>query len=293
MIDTSKEKQYIGISEDRLHHMLGVARKCYKITKEKGFSEYDAKRLFITGLLHDVGYEFSENSEEHAEISNEMIKMFCGHGDYAVRNHGNPNISSYIYELDILNEANLTIDSKGNECTVEDRLQDIKQRYGVESKEYTDAYKIAKGLNLVHKEQRKEDTILLDDNIETNSHSVNKKIKANMLSDEEMRKIGFTDLCKDRWYFCRMIKFPNTKRYKGFEVSFSITIPKDGSDIRIDVLDEAFCQPYDYQSMIIKNRERNTRVSETCMIVFEQVESLMKYLEDSGVITGHVYGEYI
>lgn len=37
MADTPKEKQYIGIDDDRLHHMLGVARKCYKLSKEKEF----------------------------------------------------------------------------------------------------------------------------------------------------------------------------------------------------------------------------------------------------------------
>lgn len=249
--------------------------------------------MFMVGLLHDVGYEFSEEKNEHPKVSEELIKMFSGHGNYAIRNHGNPEANYLMYDLDILNEADLTVDNKGNECTVEERLKDIKKRYGFESKEYINAYKIAKDLRLIEQEQRKEDIILLDEDVETNSHSVNKKIKANILSDEEMRRIGFTDYSKNNWYFCRMIKFPNTKKYKGFEISFSVTIPKDGSDIRIDVLDEAFCQPYDYQNMIVKNRERKTRVNETCMIIFEQVESLMKYLEDNGVITGHIYGEYI
>ena len=137
-------------------------------------------------------------------------------------------------------------------------------------------------------------TILLDaENIEVNRHSVNKKIKANILSDSEMRRIGFTDYAKDRWYFCRGIKFPSTREYRNFEVSFSVAIPKDGSDIRIDVLDEAFCQPYDYQSMIIHSREMGLEPNKTCMIVFEQVEQHMKYLAEQGILEGHIYGEYI
>lgn len=135
--------------------------------------------------------------------------------------------------------------------------------------------------------------ILLEDNIETNSNCVNKKIKANILEDSKMRELGFTDFCKDRWYFCRGINFPKTKEYRGFEVTFSIAIPKDGSDIRIDVLDEAFCQPYDYQSMIMQIRENGTTPNKTAIIVFEQVEYWMKHLEEIGIIEGHVYGEYI
>ena len=125
-------------------------------------------------------------------------------------------------------------------------------------------------------------------NVEVNSNGVNKLIKYNILSDEEMRDIGFTDYSKDNWYFCRTIKFPNPKRYRGFDISFNVSIPKDNSDIRIDVLDEDFCQPYDYQYMLDK-----TPNFEPCLIVKEQVEEWMKYLQGKGVISGHMYGEYI
>ena len=123
-------------------------------------------------------------------------------------------------------------------------------------------------------------------NVEVNSNGVNKLIKYNILSDEEMRAIGFTDYAKDTWYFCRMIKFP--KEHRRLDISFHVSIPKDNSDIQIDVLDEAFCQPYDYQYMLDKNPN-----FEPALVVKEQVEDWMKYLQDSGVISGHVYGEYI
>ena len=104
-----------------------------------------------------------------------------------------------------------------------------------------------------------------------------------------MREIGFTDYCKDRWYFCRLIKFPNKKQYRGFDISFSVTITKNNpDDLMIDVLDEHFCQPYDYQMMLDSNPE-----FEPCLIVKEQVEEWMKYLMDKGVLSGHEYGEYI
>ena len=82
--------------------------------------------------------------------------------------------------------------------------------------------------------------------IKLNSHCVNAKIQGHILSDDKMKEIGFTEYRKGYLYFCRGIQFPKEKRYRGIDISFSVTIPRDGSDIRIDVLDEDFCQPYDY-----------------------------------------------
>ena len=124
--------------------------------------------------------------------------------------------------------------------------------------------------------------------VKLNSNCVNAKIVAHILPEKEIREIGFTNCYEPIWYFCRVIKFPKEKRYRGFDISFSVSIPKDGSDIRIDVLDEDFCQPYDYQKML-----ENGGKFEPCLIVKEQVEEWMQYLQDKGVLSGHVYGEYI
>lgn len=123
-------------------------------------------------------------------------------------------------------------------------------------------------------------------NIETNSHGVNKLIKATILSDEEMREIGFTDFAKNRWYFGKNIKFPKSRFQP--DISFDVTIPKDGSDINIEVIDEDFGQPYDYQYILEK-----TPNFEPCLVIKEQVEDWMTYLQNKGVLSGHVYGEYI
>ena len=129
---------------------------------------------------------------------------------------------------------------------------------------------------------------MFDEEVKVNSNEVNSKIKAYILSDEEMKAIGFTNYYEPIWYFFRLIKFPQTKRYRGFDISFSVSIPKDGSDIRIDVLDEDFCQPYDYKYMLNKDSK-----FEPALITFEQVEEYMEYLQSKGVLSGHVKGEYI
>ena len=134
-------------------------------------------------------------------------------------------------------------------------------------------------------------------NVELNSNGVNKLIKYNILSDEEMKRIGFnknyhegTDHEKysPYWYFTRSIGFPKGKKWKGIEIDFTVRIPKDGSDINIMVLDMDFCQPYDYQYILSKDSK-----NECANIVKERVEEWMKYLQDEGVLSGHVYGEYI
>jgi hypothetical protein len=118
--------------------------------------------------------------------------------------------------------------------------------------------------------------------IKTNKNGVNIKIKANILPDKEMKTIGFTDYSKNIWYFMRMIKGVK-------DISFNVSINKNNSnDLSIDILDENFCQPYDYQYMLEKNPK-----FKPCLIVKEEVEKWMKYLDDSEVLTGHIYGEYI
>lgn len=133
--------------------------------------------------------------------------------------------------------------------------------------------------------------------VEVNKHGVNKLIKATILSDEKMKEIGFYknyyegtphEQYSPYWYFVRFIKFPKEKRWKGLSISFNVHIPKDGSDFDIMVLDDDFCQHYPYYNILSKNPD-----NECANIVKEQVEKWMKYLQDNGVLSGHVYGEYI
>ena len=118
---------------------------------------------------------------------------------------------------------------------------------------------------------------------ECRANGTNKKIKFNILADEEMRKIGFTDYSDKFWYYCKMIN-------SEFCISFEVTIPKNKSDdrFRIDVIDESFGQPYDYQSILKKNPN-----FEFAKMVKVSVEKQMKYLQDNKVLEGHVIGEYI
>ena len=116
-------------------------------------------------------------------------------------------------------------------------------------------------------------------NVEVNSNGTNKNIKAHILSDEEMREIGFTDRYEPHWYFCKGV---------AKDITFNVTIPKDGSDIEIITLDEMFCQPYNYQ-YILKNHP-NLKYA---LDVKKKTEEWMQYLINRGVLSGWNRGDYI
>lgn len=120
--------------------------------------------------------------------------------------------------------------------------------------------------------------------VQVNSHGTNAAIKAHILPDYEMRAIGFTDRNPEHWYYYRMV--PGLD--KGIEISFNVTIPKNGNDIEIATLDEDYCQYYDYQYIL----ERNQNL-ECALKVRDFVEQEMEYLQRYGVLSGHKRGNYI
>ena len=141
-----KSGKYIGISENRLHHILGVARRAYAIAKERGHNEEFARKMFMAGWLHDVGYEFSEKQDQHPYESARLIRLAVEDGwhepahvlssvEKAVKEHGRYT-EKVTEEYVILNMADMLTDPKGNEVSVMQRLDDIKERYG----EYSDQY---------------------------------------------------------------------------------------------------------------------------------------------------------
>lgn len=121
------------ISENKLKHMIGVARECERLAKEKHATPAMQTACFMMGLLHDIGYEkCNENDiESHGEKGREMIKSFKKYEHEimdAIAKHGNAMTCSSLFDT-ILNTADLTIDHEGNRVSVEERLAEIKDRY--------------------------------------------------------------------------------------------------------------------------------------------------------------------
>lgn len=144
----------IGISENRLHHIVGVARKAYEIAKERGHNEEFCRKCFMLGWLHDVGYEFSESQAEHPDMSAKLLACLADGNESklspsvrAIKEHGRYS-SALTEEYVILNMADMQVDSNGNYVTVSERLQDIKDRYGEYSNQYLTACDVCFSIGL-------------------------------------------------------------------------------------------------------------------------------------------------
>ena len=121
---------------------------------------------------------------------------------------------------------------------------------------------------------------------EINASGNNAKLKANLLSDEKMMNAGF------RWV--KVLGAWCLFRYIVPRQSISLTVssPKEHPEnFRVDVLDNAFGQPYDYQSILSKpTYDEPNRVAVKC---YQEVEKYIERLQKAGIIEGHVKGEYI
>lgn len=75
----------------------------------------------------------------------------------------------------------------------------------------------------------------------------------------------------------------------GCGVSFNLSIDKETlSDVKIDVLDDDFGQPYDYQAILIEGHD-----NWFAKVIYEKVEKELAELQESHILTGHVRGDYV
>lgn len=113
------------ITEDRLHHTIGVARKAYKVAKALGKDEEFARKMFALGWNHDIGYEFDPIN--HENVGADILPNY----KYAefIRSHGLAP-TQLTKEWIIINLADMTTSPTGEEISIEARLAEIESRYG-------------------------------------------------------------------------------------------------------------------------------------------------------------------
>ena len=128
------------MDNDRLKHSYAVANKMIELGKEKSLSEIELQELFLLGYLHDIGYEFGTN-ENHNIIGGNLLKKNNYEYWKEVYYHGVPNSEYKSLYLDILNRADMMIDKHGNDVGFDKRLEDIKNRCGVDSMQYINCVK--------------------------------------------------------------------------------------------------------------------------------------------------------
>ena len=123
---------------------------------------------------------------------------------------------------------------------------------------------------------------MYDEDVELNEFHCNKKLQGHILSSREMKKAGFREL-EDRWFYSRMLD-------KKADISFDVSIYKDNPTemVNIEVFDEDYGQHYDFQKYLNKNPH-----FEFALKIRNAVEMEMARLQELGVISGHIKGEYI
>ena len=126
-------------------------------------------------------------------------------------------------------------------------------------------------LGNMHKE------IKINRNVPLNDRGQNANIKFGNVPDDTLKSFGFWNT-EDSWYMDVVV-------CSEMDITFNISIVKSTKEVIIDVLDEEFLQPYDYQEMLGLNGIANE--------VHYKVQDCMKSLVDSGIIVGYNMGDYI
>ena len=123
-------------------HSLGVARKCREVAGLLGWDESRQNAAYPMGWLHDMAKGLT-GFEDHGprtarivdgELSLPMSQCQGREITSAIRDHGTGAGDSPW--LDVLNYADMCVDSEGNEVGFELRLRDIAERHGKNSAVY-------------------------------------------------------------------------------------------------------------------------------------------------------------
>jgi len=139
------------MDEYRLKHSISVGRKMMEIGKLYNLSDKELEELFLLGYNHDIGYEFSNNGDNHNIIGGKILKQNGYKYWQEVYYHGEVDTLYKSKYLDILNQADMQIDKYGNDVGYDARLEDIKSRYGVDSIPYKKSKQI---VDLIRKGKR-------------------------------------------------------------------------------------------------------------------------------------------
>lgn len=123
------------MDENRSLHSLGVAKKMVAIGTDLGLSVAELNALFTLGIVHDIGYQFGPGNM-HQKNGGLVLKKNGYQYWQEVYYHGIVQNAYSSLFLNILNQADMQIDKTGQDVGYTGRLEDIKSRYGKDSKVY-------------------------------------------------------------------------------------------------------------------------------------------------------------
>lgn len=125
------EKQTQYILRNKQAHMSAVAEYMFRNAERFGLDPYE---MYTLGLLHDIGYLYG--SFGHAKAGGTLLINQGYKYAMEIAYHGKFQDEYDSPALRLLNEADLMIDSNGNNVGFDGRLKDIGNRYGFQSENY-------------------------------------------------------------------------------------------------------------------------------------------------------------
>lgn len=117
---------------------------------------------------------------------------------------------------------------------------------------------------------------------ELDDYGQNKNILFHIKDIDIMNVCGFRHLTSTKeWYFCESM---------GENISINITISDDNEKGKIDVLDDLFFQPYDFQEFIMRLKNNAPKKA---LYVQKELYQIMDSFKTFGIIEGWEWGDYI
>ena len=129
-------------------HSNTVWKIMQQLALEKTWNQDYANDMFILWYLHDIGKQFWY-AEDHAKMWWEILHRSEYKYWKEVYYHWCVDCEYYSKELDLLNIADLQVLQNWKQVRVKERLDDIWQRYGIDSSPYKDCKQLAINLNLL------------------------------------------------------------------------------------------------------------------------------------------------
>ena len=121
--------------------------------------------------------------------------------------------------------------------------------------------------------------VKINKDVPLDSKGNNENIKFRIIKEDAMKACGFGHTY-GKWIYS--LGITDT-------ISLNITINDDCSG-EIQILDEDFMQPYDFQGMIL---EKGDKTNATALTVQKRVYSILNDFSFMGIINGWNYGDYI
>ena len=128
------------ITSSRWQHILAVARRARTLAEKLRPNDgMFAEGMFLLGMLHDFGYEFAEDPGDHPAIGAEILKRQGYRYWKEVADHGNVNVTEATDALFVLSCADMTTGPHGESFTMQERIDNMAERYGRDSRHHKKA----------------------------------------------------------------------------------------------------------------------------------------------------------